>query len=200
MIFENQGNDDGDGGCDEEEEKLEKKENKGVDGCNFVGGEKMEEENKIASNGEEIKSTKIIEIEVDDIPEEYDSEGGFVKINVIKPPPQNTTSTTQQNTKTPAPIVGHRSGAHYKLYGVIVHSGNLFGGHYVNYIKVPKLPKEIEEENAAAAAGGVGGGGVDKKMDGYRWMYCSDQLVRNSSWEEVKLSQAYILFYERCFL
>ncbi|KAJ3414148.1 mannosyltransferase [Chytridiales sp. JEL 0842] len=61
----------------------------------------------------------------------------------------------------------------YRLIGVVVHSGSLFGGHYVAYVNVARYGQPES------------------------WIYASDSHVRMSSWEEVSKIQAYILFYER---
>ena len=61
----------------------------------------------------------------------------------------------------------------YKLYGIVVHSGSLFGGHYIAYIR--HLQDEKDDE----------------------WVYCSDSHTRTVPWDIVKKCQAYMLFYER---
>jgi ubiquitin carboxyl-terminal hydrolase 16/45 len=60
----------------------------------------------------------------------------------------------------------------YRLFGVVLHSGSLFGGHYTAYVRPFK-----ERPN--------------------EWVYCSDSHTRLVTWEEVKRCQAYVLFYER---
>jgi len=62
----------------------------------------------------------------------------------------------------------------YQLYGIVVHSGSITGGHYVAYVK--KRPPR-----------GIPG-----------WYYFSDSVyLRLSSFEEVGKQQAYILFYQQ---
>jgi len=62
----------------------------------------------------------------------------------------------------------------YQLYGIVVHSGSIAGGHYVAYVK--KRPPR-----------GIPG-----------WYYFSDSVhLRLSSFEEVGKQQAYILFYQQ---
>jgi len=62
----------------------------------------------------------------------------------------------------------------YQLYGIVVHSGSIAGGHYVAYVK--KRPTK-----------GIPG-----------WYYFSDSVYsRLSSFEEVGKQQAYILFYQQ---
>ncbi|XP_061169177.1 uncharacterized protein LOC133178503 [Saccostrea echinata] len=58
----------------------------------------------------------------------------------------------------------------YKLYGVIVHSGGLTGGHYYTYVK---------------------------KMNDENWERRDDSYVRQVKLKEVLLSEAYILFYHK---
>ncbi|ORY55584.1 cysteine proteinase [Neocallimastix californiae] len=58
----------------------------------------------------------------------------------------------------------------YRLYGVVVHSGfSIQSGHYFAYIS-----RTIGD-----------------------WFYASDVTIRPSSWDEVKKSRPYLLFYER---
>ncbi|KAJ3017229.1 ubiquitin-specific protease ubp2 [Thoreauomyces humboldtii] len=75
--------------------------------------------------------------------------------------------------------------AKYRLYGVVVHQGGLFSGHYIAYARVqsPEQRVTVPEE---------GGDGEESE-----WTYFSDSSVRPSSWAEVKKAQAYLLFYER---
>lgn len=61
----------------------------------------------------------------------------------------------------------------YKLYGIVVHSGSLFGGHYIAYIRHRQDGKDDE------------------------WVYCSDSHTRTVPWDIVKKCQAYMFFYER---
>jgi len=60
--------------------------------------------------------------------------------------------------------------AFYRLYGVVVHSGiSIQSGHYIAYIS-----RDIGD-----------------------WFFASDSIIRPSSWDEVKRSRPYLLFYER---
>ena len=56
----------------------------------------------------------------------------------------------------------------YQLYGLVVHSGGLMGGHYISYVR---------------------------RNDSDSWFYCSDSHTHTVSWNQVKKCQAYILFY-----
>jgi hypothetical protein len=64
----------------------------------------------------------------------------------------------------------------YHLYAVIVHLGGMEGGHYVAYVK---------EE------------GSEGEPDSGCWTYCSDEKTRPATWEEVRVSKAYLLWYAR---
>ncbi|KAJ3197212.1 ubiquitin-specific protease ubp2 [Irineochytrium annulatum] len=74
----------------------------------------------------------------------------------------------------PAPVPADRSGSQYRLFGVVVHQGSIFGGHYVAYVRTTPVGASQEQ-----------------------WIYASDSSVRASSWEEVSKVQAYLLFYDR---
>ena len=60
----------------------------------------------------------------------------------------------------------------YALYGMVVHSGTMDGGHYVAYIR-----DGIHSDKA-------------------KWYCANDSHVSSVSIETVLNSQAYILFYE----
>ncbi|KAJ3339272.1 ubiquitin-specific protease ubp2 [Entophlyctis luteolus] len=74
----------------------------------------------------------------------------------------------------------------YRLYGVVVHMGSLFGGHYVAYVRV-HMPAGVEIPD------GVGGGEIGREV----WCCASDHMVKAVSLEHVLQQQAYLLFYER---
>ena len=59
----------------------------------------------------------------------------------------------------------------YKLESVVEHSGNAFSGHYVTYRRDLAKPG--------------------------RWIVVSDEQVKSVPWEEVKVRQAYMLFYKK---
>ncbi|KAI8844558.1 hypothetical protein BJ741DRAFT_588737 [Chytriomyces cf. hyalinus JEL632] len=73
----------------------------------------------------------------------------------------------------------------YRLYGVVVHAGSLFGGHYVAYVRV-KVPDDVELPESFTS--------VVKGRE--FWIYASDSVVKLTTLEEVLKQQAYILFYE----
>jgi ubiquitin carboxyl-terminal hydrolase 16/45 len=64
----------------------------------------------------------------------------------------------------------------YRLYAVTVHLGGMEGGHYVAYVR----------EEGGDSGSGSGG-----------WTYCSDEKTRPATWEEVRVSKAYMLWYAR---
>ncbi|XP_011143262.1 ubiquitin carboxyl-terminal hydrolase 45 isoform X1 [Harpegnathos saltator] len=116
-----------------------------------------------------------------------------------------------------APVCkSHKKPRLYALYGVVEHSGNVHGGHYVAYVKT-RLPlppddlrwhflskdkhtddessnssnSESEGEEASAKAASV------VKPPSGRWYYVSDSRVSEVDESTVLQSQAYLLFYER---
>jgi ubiquitin C-terminal hydrolase len=70
----------------------------------------------------------------------------------------------------------------YQLYGIVVHSGSMSGGHYVAYTR--KRDNPISDTAS-----------LDEIRNG--WHYFSDTQTSPSSLENVLNQQAYILFYER---
>ncbi|KIJ63200.1 hypothetical protein HYDPIDRAFT_113812 [Hydnomerulius pinastri MD-312] len=77
----------------------------------------------------------------------------------------------------------------YRLYAVVVHIGNMLGGHYVAYTALP-------------SSGPDNGSAQNEKHQPPEkpprdWAYISDTVVRLSSMEEVLKSKAYICMYER---
>ncbi|KAG2082322.1 peptidase C19, ubiquitin carboxyl-terminal hydrolase 2 [Suillus cothurnatus] len=80
----------------------------------------------------------------------------------------------------------------YRLYAVVVHIGNMLGGHYIAYTALPTKDDEqmtlsvTESENLAH---------TDRPHRD--WAYISDTTVRLSSLDEVLKSKAYICMYER---
>ncbi|KAJ3072563.1 ubiquitin-specific protease ubp2 [Podochytrium sp. JEL0797] len=77
----------------------------------------------------------------------------------------------------------------YRLYGVVVHSGSLYGGHYIAFVRC-RVPEGVEVSEAVKE--GEVGGAEGKEV----WICASDTSVRLSSFEEVVGQQAYLLFYE----
>ncbi|KAJ3112914.1 Ubiquitin carboxyl-terminal hydrolase 45 [Phlyctochytrium bullatum] len=112
---------------------------------------------------------------------------------------------------------GDRTRTKYRLYGVVVHIGSIFGGHYVAYIRIPHAytvstaapddesakgvditpPPPVAKIGSGRQRGRESslphGGEVPDNGEGHAagagedtWIYCSDTLVRISSWEEVE--------------
>nr|XP_056715164.1 ubiquitin carboxyl-terminal hydrolase 30 [Euleptes europaea] len=66
----------------------------------------------------------------------------------------------------------------YRLVAVVVHHGDMHSGHFVTYRRSPPASK-----NPLAASN--------------QWLWISDDIVRKTTLQEVLLSSAYLLFYER---
>ncbi|KAL6735211.1 hypothetical protein Aduo_005674 [Ancylostoma duodenale] len=97
----------------------------------------------------------------------------------------------------------------YSLYGVVVHSGSLSGGHYIAYVKSRHRLKQAHaflESARNTCADALSNPvltsfedlPVDPQLqnDG-QWYYCSDSQIVAVSENRVLSAEAYILFYER---
>uniref|UniRef100_A0A0K0FKN4 Ubiquitin carboxyl-terminal hydrolase n=1 Tax=Strongyloides venezuelensis TaxID=75913 RepID=A0A0K0FKN4_STRVS len=105
----------------------------------------------------------------------------------------------------------------YRLYGIVVHSGGLSGGHYIAYVKTRRPIPYIKDffDNAASYDDfmkEITERDEDKCLreiprkynelheefnkDG-KWYYCSDSSVHAVDQDQVSKCEAYILFYER---
>ncbi|CAL1708911.1 unnamed protein product [Somion occarium] len=99
----------------------------------------------------------------------------------------------------------------YRLYAVVVHIGNMLGGHYVAYTALPSRPAP---ENSSApsspkpdadtptASNTSDTSKSEKDVVGStkqprQWAYISDTIVRLTTIEEVLKAKAYICMYER---
>uniref|UniRef100_A0A7E4W9I0 ubiquitinyl hydrolase 1 n=1 Tax=Panagrellus redivivus TaxID=6233 RepID=A0A7E4W9I0_PANRE len=110
----------------------------------------------------------------------------------------------------------------YSLYGIVSHSGDLGGGHYVAYVKARKpvvgvltqfmdagltpdrLVTTFEEYRANSAVTQellkptMPVEDILKRLDeDSQWYYCSDSHTRTVDVNEIDRVEAYILFYER---
>ncbi|PVF93449.1 cysteine proteinase [Serendipita vermifera] len=74
----------------------------------------------------------------------------------------------------------------YRLYAVVVHIGNMLGGHYIAYTALPS-PEESSSGDQTSKTG----------ESPRRWSFQSDEIVRVASLEEVLAAKAYLCFYER---
>ncbi|KAJ3278112.1 hypothetical protein HK104_002640 [Borealophlyctis nickersoniae] len=99
----------------------------------------------------------------------------FISLDPWLAPPKPSDASASAPSK--------QKGRKYRLYGVVVHMGGLFGGHYIAYVRLDGAKAKEAEGNEDEGVGG--------------WAYCSDTHVRRCGWEEVQKSQAYLLFYER---
>lgn len=105
----------------------------------------------------------------------------------------------------------------YSLYGVVEHSGTLYGGHYVAYVKARQplspddprwsfLPKQESTEsetlennettNSHEKSEKISNSSNVESLPG-QWYYISDSRVTETDENTVLKSQAYLLFYER---
>ncbi|ESK96388.1 hypothetical protein Moror_7048 [Moniliophthora roreri MCA 2997] len=71
----------------------------------------------------------------------------------------------------------------YRLYAVVVHIGNMLGGHYIAYTAIPN-PQQPDDSHSQVQAP-------------RQWTYISDTIVRLTTLEEVLKAKAYICLYER---
>ncbi|KAE9390317.1 peptidase C19, ubiquitin carboxyl-terminal hydrolase 2 [Gymnopus androsaceus JB14] len=75
----------------------------------------------------------------------------------------------------------------YRLYAVVVHIGNMLGGHYISYTALPDMPTQADSASPPPSP-----------ANGRRqWAYISDTVVRLTTLEEVLKAKAYICMYER---
>ncbi|XP_014210405.1 ubiquitin carboxyl-terminal hydrolase 16 isoform X2 [Copidosoma floridanum] len=105
----------------------------------------------------------------------------------------------------------------YSLYGIVEHSGTMYGGHYVAYVKsrAPLKPDDprwaflpskdgfenkddSSESNSELENDEASGADISKiEPPPGRWYYVSDSRVSEVDEKTVLSSEAYLLFYER---
>ncbi|EKM76523.1 hypothetical protein AGABI1DRAFT_108823 [Agaricus bisporus var. burnettii JB137-S8] len=109
----------------------------------------------------------------------------------------------------------------YRLYAVVVHIGNMLGGHYVSYVALPNQPPSLDINNTKGKAKAGTTNGLPKSNNNFssssstdsdtanpaltaglksgkrQWAYISDTHVRVTSLEEVLRARAYLCMYER---
>ncbi|RDB27569.1 Ubiquitin carboxyl-terminal hydrolase 45 [Hypsizygus marmoreus] len=91
----------------------------------------------------------------------------------------------------------------YRLYAVVVHIGNMLGGHYIAYTALPdpRSPEDTEKSDAHKHPHphphGHGHGHDHENKPPRQWAYVSDTVVRLTTLEEVLKAKAYLCMYER---
>ncbi|GJE93744.1 ubiquitin carboxyl-terminal hydrolase [Phanerochaete sordida] len=92
----------------------------------------------------------------------------------------------------------------YRLYAVVVHIGNMLGGHYVAYTALPPsrapadpAPADGAPQPSSASTHSAGDAKGAPQPQPRRWAYISDTVVRLTTLEEVLKAKAYICMYER---
>ncbi|XP_034239805.1 ubiquitin carboxyl-terminal hydrolase 30 homolog isoform X2 [Thrips palmi] len=91
----------------------------------------------------------------------------------LKFPSNGSSHVPPQQTESAAPRARHM----YRLKAVVVHTGDVNSGHFVTYRKGPI-----------------------NSLIRHRWFFTSDMVVRRATMCDALLSNAYMLFYERCVL
>lgn len=109
----------------------------------------------------------------------------------------------------------HKKPRLYALYGIVEHSGNVHGGHYVAYVKTRQLlspddprwdslPKYMPSDSTSSnSSSDSEREEASAKLTSTlepppgRWYYVSDSRVSEVDENTVLQSQAYLLFYER---
>ncbi|KJA16648.1 hypothetical protein HYPSUDRAFT_47129 [Hypholoma sublateritium FD-334 SS-4] len=110
----------------------------------------------------------------------------------------------------------------YRLYAVVVHIGNMLGGHYVAYTALPADPPPMKasstptngatDSSPSVPANASTNGSPQEitsksataepaqapKTSERQWAHISDTTVRLTTLEEVLRAKAYICMYERC--
>jgi hypothetical protein len=115
----------------------------------------------------------------------------------------NTEHDSMDSMESPSKNKQHKLSTKYRLYGVVVHLGNLYNGHYIAYVLSRNIRGEGEQYGISSylsndvinRARDIG----HKTDDQRQWIYCSDSSVRAVSVDEVLKSGAYLLFYERVY-
>jgi ubiquitin C-terminal hydrolase len=101
--------------------------------------------------------------------------GGYVKDDTYIELSQELDLEPYMNPSAPV-----QNSTKYRLYGIVEHSGDLNFGHYVAFVRPMRLSAD---------------GNVSREDT---WTYISDTHVRQGlGWDRVKMSGAYIAFYER---
>ncbi|KAJ3762308.1 hypothetical protein EV360DRAFT_35960 [Lentinula raphanica] len=89
---------------------------------------------------------------------------------------------------------GDKERCMYRLYAVVVHIGNMLGGHYISYTALPNqsdIPAASSQADSTTDLPPPPTGGPRQ------WAYISDTVVRLTTLQEVLKAKAYICMYER---
>ncbi|KAJ7819390.1 hypothetical protein B0H14DRAFT_3089398 [Mycena olivaceomarginata] len=92
----------------------------------------------------------------------------------------------------------------YRLYAVVVHIGNMYGGHYVSYVALPTagdIPSILNTPSGTPTptsppTSPMANPAAESSSE-RQWAYISDTVVRLTTLEEVLKAKAYICMYER---
>ncbi|KAF9260553.1 peptidase C19, ubiquitin carboxyl-terminal hydrolase 2 [Marasmius fiardii PR-910] len=82
----------------------------------------------------------------------------------------------------------------YRLYAVVVHIGNMLGGHYIAYTALPQQEVASEKTHSQSSHSEEHS---KANQPPRQWAYISDTNVRLTTLEEVLKAKAYICLYER---
>ncbi|KAF8158882.1 hypothetical protein K438DRAFT_327171 [Mycena galopus ATCC 62051] len=89
----------------------------------------------------------------------------------------------------------------YRLYAVVVHIGNMLGGHYISYVALPtaaEIPRTPSSTPMPASPPTTPmSEPIAEPSSERQWAYISDTVVRLTTLEEVLKAKAYICMYER---
>ncbi|EGO30092.1 peptidase C19, ubiquitin carboxyl-terminal hydrolase 2 [Serpula lacrymans var. lacrymans S7.9] len=85
----------------------------------------------------------------------------------------------------------------YRLYAVVVHIGNMLGGHYIAYTALPSSTSSDTARSSSETTGSESEKPLSAAKTRRDWAYISDTVVRLASLEEVLKTKAYICMYER---
>jgi len=95
---------------------------------------------------------------------------------------------------------GDKARCMYRLYAVVVHIGNMLGGHYVAYTALPSSgASSVASDPASEVSPQQSDSSRHKKHNANtrQWAHISDTAVRLATLEEVLKSKAYLCMYER---
>ncbi|KAI0088186.1 hypothetical protein BDY19DRAFT_994108 [Irpex rosettiformis] len=85
----------------------------------------------------------------------------------------------------------------YKLYAVVVHIGNMLGGHYVAYTALPSPSSSSRPSTDDSSSSAKKSSTPNYSESKRQWAFISDTNVRLVSLEEVLKAKAYLCMYER---